>query len=63
MKIKEYKNGASVIYDDSWNANGIITVLLRKPNGDLEDKIKAYEKRTAKEYFKAFCAIAKNMKG
>jgi len=57
MKIKEYKNGA---YASLEHGNFLSTVKVYAPNGALIDKIRCDTKRSANEYFKAFCKIAKN---
>lgn len=59
MKSKVFKNGASV-HMESPAYNGMITVIARKPNGDIIDKVRCDCKRTASEYYRAFCALAKN---
>ena len=61
MKIAEYKNGAYVSQDLPLPISGLIVVKVYKPNGELHDKVKCYERSTAREYFKAFKAIAKNL--
>jgi len=63
MKIKDFKNGASVIQDDPSTPSGMILVYVRNPQGEIHDKIRCENRTMAREYFNAFCAIAKNMKG
>ncbi len=62
MKIKEYKSGARVTFEKTF-PSGMYIVLLRNPQGDVHDKIKCDDYDNAREYYRAFCAIAKNMKG
>jgi homospermidine synthase len=59
MRIREFKNGAAVVFDDG-NHNGMISVFVRKPSGDIFDKVRCDDRKSANEYFRAFVAIAKN---
>jgi len=63
MKIKTFKNGACVIQDDPSFPSGMISVIARDAIGEVIDKIRCDGKREANEYFRAFCAVAKNRKG
>jgi len=60
-KIKMYKSGASVIQDVP-AYNGMITVKLYAPDDSLLDKVRVDTRSAARDYFRAFCAIAKNLK-
>lgn len=62
MKSIEYKNGASVFMDDPAFPSGLVTVICRYPNGEIYDKIRCENKAMAKDYYKSFCRIAKNLK-
>lgn len=62
MKTKEFKNGASVFMDDPSFPSGMITVILRDSAGNVLDKTRCDSRREANEYYRAFCAIAKNNK-
>ena len=57
MKIKEYKSGAYVSIDHD---APLSIVKLYSPSGQLMDKIRCDTRKEANEYFRAFCAIAKN---
>lgn len=61
MKIKEYKNGAYVSQDLPSGPQGLTVVKVYTPAGYLHDKILCDSPRIAGEYFRAFCAIAKNL--
>lgn len=57
MKIKEYKSGAYV----SLNHDAQLSIVkLYSASGELMDKMRCDTRRAANEYFRAFCAIAKN---
>lgn len=58
MKIKEYKSGAYVSLDHD---APLSIVKLYSPSGALLDKNRCECRRTANEYFKAFCKIAKGL--
>lgn len=60
MKIVTFKNGASVIMDDPSFPSGMVKVICRKPSGDIHDRVSCDTASQAREYFKAFKAIAKN---
>ena len=62
MKTKLYRNGAFVTMEDRHHTNGLITVYLRAPDGELHDRIRVDDKKAANEYFKSFCKIARNLK-
>ena len=57
-KIKVYRNG--------WNAyatresSGMYTVLVRDSIGNMHDKVRCDDYRNAMDYYKSFCAIARN---
>lgn len=57
MKIKEYKNGASVIFEPG----NYYTVILRDPRGNVHDKVRCDTRAGANEYYACFCKIAKNL--
>ena len=57
IKIKEYKNGSWVTYEKQPN---FYILKLYKSNGELYDKLLVDDYRSSREYFRAFCAIAKN---
>lgn len=63
MKIKTFKNGACVIQDDPGFPSGMISIIARDGGGNIIDKIRCDSKREANEYFRAFCAVAKNREG
>lgn len=57
MKIKTYKNGYA-----TWDVvmpSGMIEVRVRCNNG-FTDRIRCDDRRMAREYWRAFCLIAKN---
>ena len=57
MKIKEFKNGWSVVMD---RGLALTSVILRNSAGNVVDKIRCDDPSDAKDYFKSFCKIAKN---
>jgi len=59
MKIKTFKNCASVIQDDPSFPSGMTRVIAYDSAGNVIDKIRCDTRREANEYFRAFCAIAK----
>lgn len=58
LKIKEYPNGAWTTLD-----TGCLypETKLYSPSGQLLDKMRCDTKTMAREYFKAFCKIAKTL--
>lgn len=59
-KIKEFPSGASVYMSEPSFPTGMIGVVLRSPDGEVYDKVRCDTRKGAKEYFRAFCEIAKN---
>ena len=56
-KIKVYKNGGCAFMDRcgiGWR------VFARSPAGAVLDKVRTDDKRMAREYYRAFCQLAKN---
>lgn len=58
MKIKEFKNGACVISERN-PINGMTTVIARDSSGNVLDKIRCDTASGAREYFRAFCKLAR----
>jgi hypothetical protein len=56
MKVKVYKNGNSA----SIEKNGCWHVVKCRIGTELYDRVMVDDARMARDYFKAFCAIAKN---
>lgn len=58
MKYKLHKNDAFVTFEKSefW-----YEVRLRAPNGELYDKVRCDDYRSAMDYWKSFNLIAKNL--
>jgi hypothetical protein len=56
MRSKEYKNGWSAMMDKS---GYLYTVIVRNARGDIHDKVRCDEYRSACEYYRIFNAIAK----
>ena len=54
---KEFKTGWSVSFDriGSW-----YHTIVRNARGDIHDKMRCDDYRTAREYYRAFCGIARN---
>ena len=52
-----YRNGWSASMDRS---NWVYTVIVRNAFGDVHDKIRLDDYRSAMDYYRAFRAIAKN---
>lgn len=61
MKIKLFKNGASVSQEKTF-PSGFYIVTLRNPAGDIADKVKTDTYQDAIEYKRAFNAIARGFK-
>lgn len=57
-KIAEFKSGAWCTYDDD---GPLIVVKVYAPNGELHDKVKCYDKASAREYWACFKRTAKNL--
>ena len=57
-KIKEYRNGWSALFERL--PNGMYWVHVRRSNGELHDKIRCDDYQMACDYYKSFCAIARN---
>lgn len=60
MKTKTFKNGAWAIMDDPSFPSGMIRVKAYGSGGNVLDSILCDTKRQAEEYFRAFCALARN---
>lgn len=60
MKIKEFANGAYTTFERT-TPSGMYTVQLRKPSGDVMDKVRCDDYREALAYLRSFNAIAKNL--
>ena len=60
-KRKDYKSGSSVTMEKLF-PSGMYLIELRTPKGELHDKIRVDDYRMALDYWRSFCAIAKNMK-
>ena len=58
MKIKTYKNGWTVSAEAP-ACNGIRTVLVRDARGDVHDRVRCDTASAARDYWRAFNAIAK----
>ena len=56
MKTKSHRNGWSTTMD---KANYLYTIILRDARGDVHDKMRCDDYRTACDYYRAFNAIAK----
>ncbi len=58
MKIQTFKNGASLITEKTgqW-----YRVAIRNPRGDIHDKIRCDNAGSAREYKRAFAAVAKQL--
>lgn len=54
------KNGAVVTHDKN-NVNGMYTILLRDPAGNVFDKVSCDDYKNSLDYYKAFKSIAKNL--
>lgn len=61
MKIKEFKNGAYVTSERN-PVNGFTTVKLVGVSGQTLDKVSCNTSDYARDYFKSFCKVAKNLK-
>ena len=53
-----YANGAAVFYE---KANGWYCVSLRAPSGELHDKVRCDDYRSACDYHRSFKRIAKTL--
>lgn len=56
MKTKSYRNGWSTMME---KGGALYIVLVRNARGDIHDKMRCDDYRTACEYYRAFNAIAK----
>lgn len=61
MKIKLLKNGAYVSLEKT-SPSGYYIVSLRNPSGNVHDKIKTDDYKSALEYKRAFLAIGRGLK-
>jgi hypothetical protein len=59
MKIKTYANGWTVSAEAP-ACNGIRTVLVRDASGNVHDKVRCDTASAARDYWRAFNAIAKS---
>lgn len=59
-KIKTYKSGAWVTFEKAESNCAPYIVRLYNARDELKDKMRCDSYRAASEYFRAFCAIAKN---
>jgi hypothetical protein len=59
MKIKTYKNGWTVSAEAP-AYNGLRTVLVRDASGNVHDKVRCDTVAAARDYWRAFNAIAKS---
>jgi len=59
MKYKLHKNKAFVMFERG--NYGYYTVILRAPEGELQDKVTCDTYRAALEYFSAFNRVAKQL--
>lgn len=59
MKIKLYRNGWTVSAETP-ASNGLRTVLVRNARGDVHDKVRCDTAAAARDYWRAFNAIAKS---
>ena len=61
-KIKTYKNGACVTFESPRaRSDAPHIVMCRAPNGEVHDKTRCDDLHDARDYFDAFCKIAKNL--
>jgi hypothetical protein len=60
MTLKLFKNGAVVTIDRN-SINGMYTVLLRNPAGEVHDKVSCDTRGDAYDYFRSFKLIARNL--
>ena len=58
MKPKLFPNGAYVYYE---KLNGWHHLLLRKPGGEVQARIRCDNLQTAKKYFAEYCAKAETL--
>ena len=56
MKVKVYKNGNSA----SIEKNGCWHIVKCRIGTELHDRVMVDDARMARDYYRAFCAIAKN---
>jgi hypothetical protein len=59
--LKLYKSGAYVVCERN-AVSGFYTVTLRNPAGNVHDKVSCDTYRSAREYARAFGAIARGFK-
>ena len=60
-QVAEFKNGAYVVLEAPSFPGGMSSVFIRDPQGNIHDKIKCDSRTQAREYFRAFKKIAKNL--
>lgn len=60
MKIKQFSNGACTMFERT-TPSGMYIVQIRKPSGELMDKVRCDDYRNALAYLRSFNAIAKNL--
>lgn len=56
-KAKTYRNGWSVAMD---KAGSMYVIIVRNARGDVHDKMRCDDYHNARDYYRAFSAIAKN---
>jgi hypothetical protein len=59
VKVETYRNGWTVTMDKAF-PQGMYTVLVRNAAGNVHDRIRCDDYRAARDYYRAFNAIAKN---
>ena len=61
MKNKVFKNGAWVHYEKSATSyDALYIVKIYDPMGHMRDKVRCDSYRDAMDFYRSFCAIAKN---
>jgi len=61
MKIKEYKNGSYVVLEKSESFDVPYVVKMYTPSGDIADKVRTDDYKSALGYFKSFGLIARGL--
>lgn len=57
-RCKVYQNGAAVIME-KLPVSGMYSLSARAPSGAMLDKIRCDDYRMAREYWRAFCQLAR----
>ena len=60
MRLKLFKNGALTTFE-KLSPSGLYVVMVRRPNGDVEDLVRVDTYREALHYLRSFNAIAKGL--